>query len=290
MARGYHRAQQTAEAPPDLPGPFFDQWRAVMFMRTMIQLFFILAWVLTANAQKRMATVDDLINIKSLSGAQISPDGKWVVYTVDETDWKQDAYITHLWLANTVTGRTFQLTRGEKSCSSPRWSPDSDWIAFTSNRTGDKNQIFIIHPDGGEAIQLTKAENGVNSYVWSYDGREIAFASSDLDSKTSKERKEHLGDFEVVRKEYNHSQIWTFVLAVALKAPVTGAQRTKGKDFSVGSFSWAPDGKRIAFSATINPDFINNATSDIYLLNLSDNSVKEVVSQPGPDSNPRWSP
>jgi dipeptidyl aminopeptidase/acylaminoacyl peptidase len=261
-----------------------------MFMRTMIQVFFILTWVLTATAQKRMATVDDLINVKSLSGAQISPDGKWVVYSVDETDWKQDAYITHLWLANTVTGRTFQLTRGEKSCSSARWSPDSDWIAFTSNRTGDKNQIFIIHPDGGEAIQLTKAENGVNSYVWSYDGREIAFVTSDLDSKTSKERKEHLGDFEVVRKEYNHSQIWTFALAEALKAPVKGTQRTKGKDLSVGSFSWAPDGKRIAFSATINPDLINNATSDIYLLNLLDNSVKELVSQPGPDSNPRWSP
>ena len=180
-----------------------------MFKRTIIQLIFTFTLVLTANAQKRIPAVDDLMNVKSLSGAQISPDGKWVVYTVDETDWKQDAYITHLWLANAATGRTLQLTRGEKSCSSPRWSPDSAWIAFTSNRIGDKNQIFIIHPDGGEAIQLTKVENGVNSYAWSYDGREIAFTSNDIDSKTSKERKEHLGDFEVVRKEYNHSQIWT---------------------------------------------------------------------------------
>ena len=261
-----------------------------MFKRTIIPLIFTFTLVLTADAQKRIPAVDDLINVKSLSGAQISPDGKWVVYSVDETDWKQDAYITHLWLANAATGRTLQLTRGEKSCSSPRWSPDSAWIAFTSNRIGDKNQIFIIHPDGGEAIQLTKVENGVNSYAWSYDGREIAFTSNDIDSKTSKERKEHLGDFEVVRKEYNHSQIWTLALAEALKAPVTGTQRTKGKDLSVGSFSWAPDGKRIAFSAAINPDFINNATSDIYLLNLSDNSIKELVAQPGPDNNPRWSP
>jgi dipeptidyl aminopeptidase/acylaminoacyl peptidase len=137
---------------------------------------------------------------------------------------------------------------------------------------------------------LTKVENGVNSYAWSHDGREIAFTSNDIDSKTSKERKEHLGDFEVVRKEYNHSQIWTFALAEGLSEPGTGTQRTKGKDLSVGSFSWAPDGKRIAFSATINPDFINNATSDIYLLDLSDNSIKKLVAQPGPDNNPRWSP
>ena len=41
--------------------------------------------------------------------------------------------------------------------------------------------------------------------------------SSDADAKTTKERKDHLGDFEVVRKEYNFSHIWTFTVADALK-------------------------------------------------------------------------
>jgi dipeptidyl aminopeptidase/acylaminoacyl peptidase len=75
-----------------------------------------------------------------------------------------------------------------------------------------------------------------------------------------------------------------------LKEPVAGTQRTKSKDFNVGSFSWSPDGKLIAFSATINPDLIQGGTSDIYLLNLADNSVKKLVAQPGPDDNPQWSP
>src|SRR5262249_60855005 len=79
-------------------------------------------------------------------------------------------------------------------------------------------------------------------------------------------------------------------VAEALKEPVAGTQRTKGKDFSVGSFSWSPDGKLIAFSATINPDLIQGGTSDVYLLNLADNSVKKLVAQPGPDNNPQWSP
>ena len=86
--------------------------------------------------------------------------------------------------------------------------------------------------------------------------------------EAAKERKDHLGDFEVVRKEYNYSHLWTLDVAEALKAPVAGTQRTKGKDFSVGSFSWSPDGEPIAFSATINPDLIQGATSDIYLLAL----------------------
>ena len=47
---------------------------------------------------------------------------------------------------------------------------------------------------------------------------------------------------------------------------------------------------KIAFGATINPDLIQGTTSDIYVLNLTNDSVTKLVSQPGPDSNPRWSP
>ena len=242
------------------------------------------------NAQRRVPTIDDLLNVKSLSGLQVSPDGKWVAYIVSETDWKQDAYVTHIWLANTTTGKNFQLTRGEKSCGNPQWSANSEWLAFTTNRIGDKNQIFAIRPDGGEAIQLTKVENGVNNYAWSRDSKTIAFTASDANQQESKARKEYLGDFEVVRKEYAHSHIWTFDVAEAFNAPVGGTQRTKGKDYSVGSFSWSPDGKQLAFSATINPDLINGGTSDIYLVNLADNSIKKLVAQPGPDNNPQWSP
>src|SRR5215468_5753685 len=261
-----------------------------MIKRSAISLLLFISFIFTANAQRRVPTIDDLLNVKSLGGAQISPDGKYVAYTVSETDWKQDAFVTQIWLANAATGKTFQITRGEKSAGNPQWSPSGEWLAFTSNRIGDKNQIFIIYPDGGEAAQLTKAENGVNGFAWSEDGKSIAFTTGDADQKVAKERKDYLGDFEVVRKEYNYSHIWTFDVAEALKEPVAGTQRTKGKDFSVGSFSWSPNGKLIAFSATINPDLIQTTTNDIYLLNLADNSVKKLVAQPGPDNNPRWSP
>jgi dipeptidyl aminopeptidase/acylaminoacyl peptidase len=182
------------------------------------------------------------------------------------------------------------LTRGEKSAGNPQWSPDGEWLAFASNRVGDKNQLFAIRPDGGEATQLTKAENGVNGYAWSRDGKSIAYTTSDQDSKVVKARQDYLGGFEVVRKEYAFTQLWTFDVAEALSAPVTGTQRTKGKDFNIGPFEWSPDGSRIAFSATINADLINGGTSDVYVLTLADNAVKKLVAQPGPDNSPHWSP
>ncbi|MEO5859639.1 MAG: S9 family peptidase, partial [Pyrinomonadaceae bacterium] len=72
--------------------------------------------------------------------------------------------------------------------------------------------------------------------------------------------------------------------------PIAGTQRTKAKDYTVGSFEWSPDGTQITFSATVNSDLINGSTSDIFSLTLSDSSVKKLVSQPGPDNDPHWSP
>src|SRR5262249_22684403 len=79
-------------------------------------------------------------------------------------------------------------------------------------------------------------------------------------------------------------------VAEALKEPQTGKERTKSTDYSIGRFSWSPDGFRIAFDATRNPDLILLGTADIYTLRLDDDAVKKIVSQPRPDTNPRWSP
>ncbi|HLG15048.1 MAG TPA: S9 family peptidase [Blastocatellia bacterium] len=254
-------------------------------------LLFRVSFALAATLDgPRVPTVDDLLMVKSIGGAQISPDGAWIAYGVTETDFKLDAYVTHLWLVDTATGKSFQLTRGNKSCTNPQWSPDGKWLAFTSDRVGDKNQIFVIDPGGGEALQLTKSESAVSGYSWSDDGRAIAFTAADPATQALKDRKEYLGDYELVRKEYNQTHVWTFDVAEAMAAPVAGKQRTKGKEFSVNAFSWSPDGSKIAFSATINPDLIQGRTADVYLLTLADNSVKKIVAQPGPDNNPRWSP
>lgn len=241
-------------------------------------------------AQRRVPTIDDLLTIKSVGATQISPDGKWVAYTVGYGDFKQDAFINQIWLAPADSGKPFQLTRGEKSSTSPRWSPDGQWLAFLSNRLEDKNQIFVISPLGGEAQQLTKSETAISNFSWSEDGKTLAYTATEPTPQPLKDRKDYLGDYDVVREGYSYVQLWTVDVAEAIKAPLVGKQRTKKKDFSIDSFSWSPDGSSIAFSATINPDLIQGVTSDIYLLKLSDDSVKKIVDLPGPDNGPRFSP
>lgn len=243
-----------------------------------------------AQGARRVPTVDDLLMLKTVGGPRISPDGRWVAYTVTETNFKTDAYVTQIWLADAATGRALQLTRGEKSSGGPRWSPDGQWLAFTSDRVGDRNQIFVIRPDGGEAVQLTKHETPVAGFSWSEDGKQIGYLATEPPPQAAKDRKEHLGDFEVVRREYNHLHLWTLAVADAMASPAVGRQRTKNKEFSVGSAAWSPDSTRVAFSATVNPDLVQGVTADIYVLNLANDSIKKIVSQPGPDNGPAWSP
>jgi dipeptidyl aminopeptidase/acylaminoacyl peptidase len=258
---------------------------------SVLSLFALLTvLVSTVYAQRHVPTLDDLLTIRSVGGTQISPDGKWVAYTVGYGDFKQDAFITQICLVDGETGKSFQLTRGEKSSTNPRWSPDGQWLAFLSNRLEDKNQIFLINPNGGEAQQLTKSETAISNFAWSEDGKAIAYTATEPTSQAMKDRKEYLDDYDVVREGYSYVHLWTIDVAEAMKTPLVGKQRTKKKDFSVDSFSWSPDGSMIAFSATVNPDLIQGVTSDIYLLKLADDSVKKIVDQPGPDNNPRFSP
>lgn len=255
-------------------------------------LSFILTFIaaIAVAAQPRVPTVDDLLTIKNVGAAQISPDGRWVAYTVGYGDFKQDAFINQIWLAQTESGRTFQLTRDEKSSTNPHWSSDGQWLAFLSNRHEDKNQIFLINPLGGEAQQLTKSETAIGNFAWSEDGKTIAYTATEPTAQRAKDRKDYLDDYDVVREGYNYVHLWTIDVPEAMKTPLVGKQRTKKKDFSVDSFSWSPDGSSIVFGATLNPDLIQGVTSDIYLLRLADDSVKKIVDLPGPDNGPRFSP
>ena len=264
--------------------------RKIALQLSALLLFAAFTSTITAQSNRHVPTIDELLTLKTVGAASISPDGKWVAYTVNYGDFKPDAFVTQIWLVDVATSRNFQVTRGEKSSTTPRWSPDGTWLTFLSNRIEDKNQIFAINPLGGESIQLTKSETSISNFAWSDDGKSIAYLATEPAPPVSKERKDYLGDFEVVRREYSFNHIWTFTVSEAFNGPLVGKQRTKKKDFSVDSFSWSPDGSKIAFSATINPDLIQGTTADVYVLNLSDDSIRKIVSQPGPDNGPRWSP
>jgi dipeptidyl aminopeptidase/acylaminoacyl peptidase len=228
-------------------------------------------------------TVDQILSLKRAGSPEISPDGRWVAYTVRETNWDDNAYETQIWLADVATGALRQLTNAKKSSQSPAWAPDGSKIAFISDRT-DKRQVYVINPQGGEAEAVTTLEDGVTAFAWSPDGKTIAYTASEPKPAAVKDRDKKYGEFQVV--EQDHRMTHLFALDLATRATRT---LTSGA-FTVGGFSWSPDGKSIAFDHRVNPELKNGGSADISIVTVADASVRRLVTQDGPDTNPVWSP
>jgi len=228
-------------------------------------------------------TVDQIISLKRAGSPEISPDGRWVAYTIRETNWDDNAYETEIWLADAASGATRQLTNAKKSSQSPAWSPDGSKLAFSSDRT-DKRQIYVINPQGGEAEAITSLEDGVSSFAWSPDGRTIAYTATEPKPAPIKDREKKYGEFQVVEQDHRMTHLFAIDVATRVTRTLTSGA------FTVGSFSWSPDGKSIAFDHRVNPELKNGGSADISVVSVADASVRKLVTQDGPDTNPMWSP
>jgi dipeptidyl aminopeptidase/acylaminoacyl peptidase len=286
-----------------------------------ILLVFLVVGV-SANEQSNIPgpSFEEIISIRSVGGPVISPDGRSIAFGVRTTDWKNNRYDSEIWLARDGE-EPFQLTRTKDgSSSSPQWSPDGKWIAFLADR-GGKRQIYLIRPDGGEAQKITEVKEGINSFEWSPDGSQILFAKSDeIESKEDREKR--FGKFAVEDAEYQFTHLWIVDVkhdlwpspeevpcyesdtksdsnkddcdpqntkddCVSLPKPT---QLTKGKKFTVNGYSFSPDGKKVAFSHQVNPLRNSYTTSDISILNIETGEIQPLVSKPGFDGGPIWSP
>jgi len=267
---------------------------------------------------KHTPSLEESLSLKTIGGARISPDGRFIAYRVRETDWKENAYVRQIWLVNVATGATFQLTRGKKSSDGPEWSPDGRWLAFVTEREGNAivpagaaekkegkeekkegegkpaaRQIWVISPEGGEAWQLTQQETDIGGFHWSKDGKQIAFTASSPESKSEKDRKEKYSEYEVYEEDFRQSQLWVVDAseAEAQHSPVKARQITRDASLNVNGFAWSPDSRRIAFAATHKPLLAFGGDEDIYLAELTqDNSVRKIVALEGPDNDPIFSP
>ena len=100
-------------------------------------------------------TIHDMLAMDRISDTQVSPDGKWIAFTVRETDLAANRGRTDIWLVGTDGKGLRRLTNHPAADFNGRWTPCSQWIFFLSTRSGS-SQIWRIKVDGGEAEQMTR--------------------------------------------------------------------------------------------------------------------------------------
>jgi dipeptidyl aminopeptidase/acylaminoacyl peptidase len=155
-----------------------------------------------STAPPKPLTHEALWMMKRVGPPALSPDGKWVVYSVIEPSYETDKSVSDLWLVPADGLKDpRRITNTKAAEGDVAWSADSSSIAFVTKReTDDVEQIYILNlAEGGEARRLTNISTGASSPKWRPDGKAILFeslvypnaADDEANKKIAADRKAH---------------------------------------------------------------------------------------------------
>jgi dipeptidyl aminopeptidase/acylaminoacyl peptidase len=265
-----------------------------------------IALCLSVSAQQKPRLLDKetFMEMESVGNAEISPDGKQIIFTRTWVDKMKDQYRSNLWIVDIDGTRIRELTSGARNDSSPVWSPDGKRIAFLSDRDGT-NQLHVMWLDTREMAQLTHLERAPGNLKWSPDGKQIAFTSfaPDNDPVLSVKLPERPRGAEWAKPPVIVDRLsWaadgrgplpkgnTHIFVIDATLGGTPLQITSGKYNHTG-IDWSPDGRKIYFSAIRKPEaeYLRN-DGEIYSADLATLEIKQLTDRKGPDSNPIVSP
>ena len=176
-------------------------------MRRLLFSLLVLAFAFPAFAQaKHPFTFDDMMKLKRVSDPQVSPDGKWVIFSVVDVDLAANTKTPHIWIVplngekdahvgTAAPGRPAEQSSASSSAAEriliadqdadrPRWAPDGKRFAFLSTKEGG-SQVWVAEFDStagtvGAGHRLTSIATEAGGELWSPDGQNILFTSDVL--------------------------------------------------------------------------------------------------------------
>ena len=274
---------------------------------------FVLACTLlstSASAQKRPFNFDEMMKVKRVADPQLSPDGKWVTFTVTTYDVANNSRNSDIWLVSSEGGEPRQMTRSPKADDRPRWAPDSKRFAFVSTRSG-MSQIWILAIDAGEAAPVDTKGVEASGVGWSPDGKTLAFVSDvypdcpDLacNQKRDKEREASPVKARLLDKlMFRHWNAWkdgkrSHVFVVPAEGG-TPKDLTPGDadapPFSLGGpddYVFSPDGKELCFVRSDDHNEAISTNSDLFAVPVDGKTAaRKLTMNPAADSSPIYSP
>ena len=220
-------------------------------------------------------TYQDMIVANRLGDPQVSPDGRWLVYSVTTTDVSANRRKGTLYRMDlrATDAAPMRLAISDDGANTARWGSDGK-LYFLSGKSGT-SQVWRANADGTGATQVTRLALDVNAYKLSPDASKVVVSLAVFpdcaDIACTVDRTKAVADDKATGQVYDrmfvrHWDTWAdgtqnhlFVVPTTTGARATGEPVwiTKGFDGDNPSkpfgdeseFVFTPDGAGIVFSA-----------------------------------------
>ena len=137
------------------------------------------ALALPSAASARPMTARDMHAMQRMSAAEVSPDGRWAVFTLSTTDFEANRRNNRLHLLDlTRPGAVPQPVKGAEKGHSAVFGPDGAlWFLMD---VGGQTQIFRM-PRGARPVQVSNLKGGISGFKLAPSGdRLVVWADRDL--------------------------------------------------------------------------------------------------------------
>ena len=242
-----------------------------------------------AVAADDVFTAEHVTNIRSVTAAEISPDGRHVAYTLSVPrkpfqDENGGAY-AELHIVDR-DGSSRPYITGAVNIGGIRWTHDGSAVTFLAKRGDDEHRsLYRIPVGGGESRRILAHDNSISSYTFSPDGKRVAFLSTDKEEDRSEKLKKKGFNAEV----YEESPRWTRVWIATLDGDEE--PRALELEGQPSELHWSPAGDHLALALSPSP-FIDDhyMARKVHVIDANDGSVVARFDNPGKLGQIAWSP